>query len=243
MNTILVIARHPRFSPQAVEKDRLILQAVGLQLQRRWHVMTIEEEHLTAEMLAAEDIDGVVSMARTDNALRLLEQAEQCGMTVINTPLAVRLCSNRQQLYRSMEENGFLLPPAKATTPCWLKRADGWTEHPDEVNFSATDADLKAAKALFARRGIDKMITQQHVEGQHVKFYGVGDTILYPADFPLPPIHAHLNIDIYGGDAIIDEQGKCYIVDLNDFPSFAVCRAAAAQAIAHYVTEKLQATA
>ncbi len=41
-----------------------------------------------------------------------------------------------------------------------------------------------------------------------------------------------LNIYIYGGDAIVDKNGSFHIIDFNDWPSFAPCRALAAPQIA-----------
>jgi len=53
-----------------------------------------------------------------------------------------------------------------------------------------------------------------------------------------------LDVHIYGGDVIIDSNGDFHIIDLNDWPSFAPCRAEAAEAIAqmvyHKFTEKNQ---
>jgi hypothetical protein len=53
---------------------------------------------------------------------------------------------------------------------------------------------------------------------------------------------AALNIYIYGGDAIVDKNGKFHIIDLNDWPSFAPCRTIAAPQIAiclsNYFTAK-----
>lgn len=47
-----------------------------------------------------------------------------------------------------------------------------------------------------------------------------------------------LNVFIYGGDAIIDRNGGFHIIDLNDWPSFAPCREAAADAIAGILSKK-----
>jgi len=41
-----------------------------------------------------------------------------------------------------------------------------------------------------------------------------------------------LGVKFYGGDAIIQEDGSIVFIDLNDWPSFAPCRAIAAKAIA-----------
>lgn len=51
-----------------------------------------------------------------------------------------------------------------------------------------------------------------------------------------------LGVTVYGGDAIIGPDGKFHIIDLNDWPSFAPCRAAAAEAIADIVYKKFSET-
>lgn len=47
-----------------------------------------------------------------------------------------------------------------------------------------------------------------------------------------------LNVDIYGGDAIVGKDGSFHIIDLNDWPSFAPCRQEAAGAIAALLLQK-----
>ena len=44
-----------------------------------------------------------------------------------------------------------------------------------------------------------------------------------------------LEVPIYGGDAVIDEEGNIWLIDFNDFPSFSSCRERAAKAIAERV--------
>ena len=41
-----------------------------------------------------------------------------------------------------------------------------------------------------------------------------------------------LNVVVYGGDCIVDEDGTVRIIDFNDWPSFAPCRNEAAPHIA-----------
>lgn len=48
-----------------------------------------------------------------------------------------------------------------------------------------------------------------------------------------------LNVDIYGGDAIVGKDGSFHIIDLNDWPSFAPCRQEAAGAISDLLLQKL----
>lgn len=44
-----------------------------------------------------------------------------------------------------------------------------------------------------------------------------------------------LGIVVYGGDAVVGNDGKCRIIDFNDWPSFAPCRKEAAKAIAYKI--------
>ena len=46
-------------------------------------------------------------------------------------------------------------------------------------------------------------------------------------------------LDIYGGDAVIDDQGCLWLIDLNDWPSFSFCQNQAAKAIVQRVSQVL----
>ena len=95
---------------------------------------------------------------------------------------------------------------------------------------------------------------QEHCAGDEVKFYAVRGGRLfwpyYPKDsegypFDEKPLEddrrtcraKRLSIGIYGGDAIISPEVKITLIDLNDWPSFAPCRGAAASAIARYLKD------
>lgn len=41
-------------------------------------------------------------------------------------------------------------------------------------------------------------------------------------------------VTIYGGDAVVTEDGSFYIIDFNDWPTFSSCRDAAADAVLHH---------
>lgn len=49
---------------------------------------------------------------------------------------------------------------------------------------------------------------------------------------------ALLDVDIYGGDAIVAADGKFHLIDFNDWPSFAPCRSEAAPFIAKRIMER-----
>jgi hypothetical protein len=44
-----------------------------------------------------------------------------------------------------------------------------------------------------------------------------------------------LGVEIFGGDAIVGPDGRPLVIDLNAWPSFALCRAEAAAAIARHL--------
>lgn len=51
-----------------------------------------------------------------------------------------------------------------------------------------------------------------------------------------------LGVHIYGGDAIVGKDGRFQIIDLNDWPSFAPCRADAAYAISSFISNALMSS-
>ena len=49
-----------------------------------------------------------------------------------------------------------------------------------------------------------------------------------------------LDVKIYGGDCIVDQDGSIRIIDFNDWPSFAPCRKEAAPFIAKCVLKTIK---
>ncbi len=67
-----------------------------------------------------------------------------------------------------------------------------------------------------------------------------GETVHYPFDekkLEQTAVRSAevLNIEIYGGDAIVDKNGDFHIIDMNDWPSFAPCRIQAVPYIANRI--------
>ena len=56
--------------------------------------------------------------------------------------------------------------------------------------------------------------------------------ILREADTTADAAARHFGMPIYGGDAIIRPDGRFFLIDFNDWPSFSSCTQAAAEAIA-----------
>ena len=146
-------------------------------------------------------------------------------------------------------------PPVHRVTdnghPVWLKRGDVHAQGPEDV-VRVLPAALPHELRRFAERGIKRVALQTHIPGPVVKFYGViGGQFFhwYPADRGLgpevvaqaEPLHQlaeraaqALGLTVYGGDAVLTAPDAPVLVDLNDWPSFAPVRAAAAAAIASH---------
>ena len=139
----------------------------------------------------------------------------------------------------------------------WLKRSDVHATQAGDVVKLERWSDLDPALTAFRSRGLKQAVLQKHCEGDEVKFYAVKGGGLfwpyYPKDcegYPfdekeLQALAEHsaraLDLSIYGGDAIISAEGIITLIDLNDWPSFAPCRGAAASAIAKYLKETYDA--
>jgi hypothetical protein len=139
----------------------------------------------------------------------------------------------------------------------WLKRADVHATQVGDVVRVTSLAELQKALKDFNDRGLTQAVLQEHCEGDEVKFYAVRGGRLfwpfYPRESEGHPFEEKvlatlatmaaesIDLGIYGGDAIISPEGKITLIDLNDWPSFAPCRGAAASAIALYLKETLHA--
>ena len=202
----------------------------------------------------------IISMARSPKALDCLEQLEQRGIRVLNSSVGVRACQ-RSNVEKVMRENHLPLPPDKGDDGYWVKRADAAAQSKEDVCFCHDWVEVEKIKSTFMQRGITDVVAQAHVKGDVVKFYGVEGTNFFryyysgddtetkfgdeerngkPQYYPFSSsdlqadaekLACLLQTPIYGGDAIIQEDGSYVIIDFNDFPSFSKCRKEAAKAI------------
>jgi NDP-sugar pyrophosphorylase family protein len=150
---------------------------------------------------------------------------------------------------------------------CWVKRGDSHAIHYEDVTYARNGKDAENILNEFALRGISSAVLNEHLKGDLIKFYGVRNTDFfywfYPNDlnhskFGLEAINGKaagipfdlqylreictktaeiLSIHIYGGDCVITPSGNIFIIDFNDWPSFAPCRSDAAHYIAQCIYE------
>jgi hypothetical protein len=158
---------------------------------------------------------------------------------------------------------------ADAKTPrpadcAWVKRYDFHATQRDDVMYAASETGWREALSRFADRGIPFVVAQEHVAGDLIKFYGVRNGAapvdaswfqwfyhrdkgmlghaFDPARLSEAALRAAeaLGVEVFGGDAVIKADGQPMIIDLNAWPSYALYRDRAAQAIADCLTERFQ---
>ena len=266
---ILLIQRAACYSPNSEEKDLAILQEVGCLFGDAKIIgegELVENFNTYNQLISAESVGAVnayyqiISMARSPKALDCLEQLEQRCIRVLNPSVGIRACQ-RSNVDKVMRENHLPLPPDKGDDGYWVKRADTTAQSKEDVCFCHDWSEVEKIKSTFMQRGITDVVTQAHVNGDVVKFYGVEGTgffrYYYSGDdtetkfgdeerngkpqyylFSSSNLQADaeklaclLQTPIYGGDAIVREDGSYVIIDFNDFPSFSRCRKDAAKAI------------
>ena len=147
-------------------------------------------------------------------------------------------------------------------TSCWIKRGDFHAMHKEDVSYVRHADEAQEVLQEYFYRGITRAVINVHLVGDLIKFYGIRDTDYFYWFYPLDAGHSkygweavngvsrglpfdlshlkeicnraaeELNVVVYGGDCIVDEDGTVRIIDFNDWPSFAPCRNEAAPHIA-----------
>lgn len=257
------IMRDARFSPNSERKDRNIMQATIDRISAAGHDVVTKEEREDSNVEA----DVFVSMGRLENTLLVLEDKERLGHVVLNSVKGIRN-SRRSVYEKLMRTHHMPLPPEVGNDGYWVKRGDACAQSPNDVMFAKDDVYRHQIIESFRQRGISDIVVSAHIKGDLIKFYGVRDTSFfkyyYPTEeddskFGLESINGRphfypfdvqqliqivdktadiVGLDIYGGDAIVTPEGKIYIIDFNDWPSFSRFREEAADAIVEHIIDK-----
>ncbi len=252
---VVGIYRRKQFSPNKVDADRKIMDAVLAKLAYP-HIALSEEE---VEECGLPEATLYLSMARGEAVLNMLTDRRT---TVLNSVDGIIKC-NARTWQDAEPTSGF---------PKWVKRSDGCAQTVADVTLCKTAEDYDKLTAEYRLRNIP-WVEQPHYDGDLVKFYaGAGTDFFhwsYPAEtgqtkfgleaannsqvhhYPfevekLKRMAAHvaqrIGVTVYGGDAIVQSDGAIHIIDFNDWPSFAPCREEAATAIAVICNQKLKET-
>ena len=265
---ILGIMRDKKFSPNHVENDALIMQMTAAELKSlNFDVHLMYENHFVR---SNKEIKNIFSMARSESTLKILSQWQQNGAIVINSPESV-FNAYRKNMTAILQSHHVAYPQSILvdhtvfnpsfyerfqSKKVWLK-SDKHSLHKEDVTPVFNSEECAVTIKEFNRRNIRQVLLQEHKIGSEIKFYGVNNSDFfhwyytngisnYPfSDHDLTNLVSHvarlLKLDIYGGDAIISEKGEIYIIDFNDWPSFAPVKDRASHAIARFIAGTINA--
>lgn len=275
------VFRERTHSPGRESDDTEILRLTGKMLEARGLDVSVKSHE---ELLDSRDAPppSLFVMCEQLPSLRWLQAAEAAGARVVNRPLAI-LNTYRERALLRWEAAGITFPPSRvvptsrsapedlglrgSSYPVWAKRADVHYVEAGDVTRASTAEAVEAALAGLAGRGISHAVLQSHIDGDLLKFYGIG-AIPRPGDTGSPSTpwfryfhpredevrghpfdaraladHARraaaaLGLEIFGGDAIVTPRGQVLLIDLNAWPSFALYRDEAAVEIAAYLEDR-----
>ncbi len=152
----------------------------------------------------------------------------------------------------------------------WIKRGDFHAMHKEDVSFVRHPEEAQEVLQEYFLRGIPRAVINIHLEGDLIKFYGIRGSRYFFWFYPFEAGHSkygheaingpshglkfdegylrdicqkaaeELDVVVYGGDAIVAEDGSIQIIDFNDWPSFAPCRNEAAPHIAKAIMQAVK---
>ena len=153
---------------------------------------------------------------------------------------------------------------------CWIKRGDFHAMHKEDVSYCRHIQEAQEVLHEYFYRGIGRAVINRHLVGDLIKFYGVSGQPFFHWFYPFDEGHSKygyeavngksqgfdfdleglkamcqraseiMDVKIYGGDCIVDADGTVRIIDFNDWPSFAPCRAEGSVAIAKCVLRAIR---
>jgi len=273
----LGIYRELQNSPNRESDDALVLKAVMDQLS----ILKTSTVLMTPEEFDHVDVSGfdlVVPMCETYPRLVRLKKIEaETGVVVVNPPDSVLGCYRTRMLdsfastpelshppteLRRTSADGNAHPPKfEAEGGYWVKRGDVHNTCTCDVVFARDWREVEMIRREFESREIRDMAVQRHIDGDLIKFYGVGPGQWFTWFYHDPSVARRLpfeiedlaaqaelaakavRVEVFGGDAIIAPDGEIFIIDINSWPSFARVRCEAAVQIARRLRLRLRQTA
>lgn len=228
----------------------------GLSLGGIFH-MTRSEEALSILDKTKDESIPIVNLPSAVRSCRRVVQTEKLSKSIdFPESIILNLDYNRS------------IPESWNIFPCWVKRGDAHSIESNDVQYATSSEKCNSVLSDFFERGIHSAVLQAHVRGNIVKFYGVRGCGFFnyhlienqsESKFGLERFNDNgivhnfvperlvdiadraasvLNVDVYGGDAVISSDGGITIIDFNDWPSFYCCVNPAANAIAKLVIKQ-----
>jgi hypothetical protein len=269
------VYRERAHSPGRESDDAEILRLTAKELEARGFAVSLKDPDDIGDPVDPPPA-AMFLMCERLAALELLRRGEAGGGRLVNAPGAI-LDTYRERALALWAAAGIPFPPSVVvpTAPwpgrcrmpggplLWVKRADVHNTRDGDVACVGSATALEAALAGLSRRGIARAVVQQHVEGDLLKFYGIGTA---PGPDGRAPWFRHfyhrgqdlrghafdagalarlarraaavLGLEVFGGDVIVTSGGHLTLIDLNAWPSFALYRDEAAWEIARHLARR-----
>jgi hypothetical protein len=217
-------------------------------------------------------------MCEQERMLEPLGAWERQGATLINCVSAIRN-TYRHRMIPLLSSTGVPFPRSElvvtrspdledrlrshfrraGTRSLWIKRGDVHNTQEGDVSLARSAEEAWALVRAFRSRDVTRSVWQEHIEGDLVKLYGVGESgevwfkWFYHQDQELKghPFSESelkeaffsaakaLRLEVFGGDAVVASDGSVYLIDINAWPSFALFRGEASAAIARHILTKI----
>lgn len=266
----LSIFREITNSPHRENDDALILKAVSDVLIKFGVRVHLIEPEIIDDVLD-ESWDIVVAMCENPENLNKIKNIDALFFNSVDSvyncyrvkmfDLVNRSCSDifPTSIIRSIKDFPGEKPDFMDGYGVWVKRGDVHNMTLYDVRYVKKWEDAIKVKEDFQSRNIKDVMIQKHIEGDLIKFYGVGPgkwfdwfyhkpQVAKKYSFSLDELHKKVcrfantvGVEIFGGDAIVNEEGKIYIIDINSWPSFARVRDRVKKPIAEYIFNKAMA--
>lgn len=252
------IFREEIFSPNRVEDDAAILRLAADAVRRRgYDVDLTHPQDLSPDTRPR----MAFAMCEGLDSLKLLEKWESKGCTIVNSPEAIQNCYRHRMLTLLNHgtlplPKTFLIQTSESVNGqfnlgngVWVKRGDVHSTQLGDVELIYDRPSLEKTLGSMRSRWVDQAVLQEHVHGDLIKFYGVLPQRWFrhfyhkPEEtrgLPFSPEKIRetaelaafkLGLQVYGGDIVVTENAH-YLIDINSWPSFAICREEAAEQIA-----------
>jgi len=276
------IQRASLFSPNHIGNDAAIFTGVaGYLIEKGFNVTVLSEQEFLSGHINPE---RVFTMLRNKNAITRLQKLEKEGCIAVNSAFGIENCE-RERLTKLLIENNIPYPDSiivdthesiislleqQNYSSCWLKRGDFHAIHREDVTYARHPEEVQGILAEYALRGIDRVVINEHLEGDLIKFYGIAGSPFFFWFYPYDNSHSKfgyekingkakgipfneeqlrdicssaaetLRLIVYGGDCIVSPDGVIRIIDFNDWPSFAPCRKEAIPVIGETILKKMK---
>ncbi len=265
----LAIFREITNSPNRENDDALILKAVCDELIKLGIKVHLIEPEVIDDVVN-EKWDIVVPMCENPENLEKIKNIDALFVNNVQSvyncyrinmfSLVMKNCPEifPESIIRRMEEFPGEKPDFFELKGVWIKRGDVHNTCLHDVHYVKKWEDAIKVKEDFQTRNIKEVLIQKHIEGDLIKFYGVGPgkwfewfyhkpSIVKKHKFDIEELHKRasrfanaVGVEVYGGDAIITEKSEIYIIDINSWPSFARVRDRVKKAIANHIYEKIK---